>query len=46
MQSESDDLQKEDIFSFTVCDEALEEAASATFSLGNCTDSRVCPVTD
>jgi len=38
--------KKKTFSSFTVCDEALEEAASASFSLGNCTDVRVCPIAD
>lgn len=37
-----------DILAFSVSDEALEAAANAdqvsTFSLGNCTDARVCQV--
>jgi hypothetical protein len=35
---------EEAIFAFTVSDDALERAASPAFSLGNCTDARVCPV--
>lgn len=36
--------EDEFIFACTVPDEALEHAAEANFSLGNCTDARVCPM--
>ena len=29
---------------FAISDDALELAASPNFSLGNCTDARICPV--
>ena len=32
------------ILAFAVSDDALEFAASPNFSLGNCTDARICPV--
>jgi hypothetical protein len=32
------------ILAFAVSDDALELASSPTFSLGNCTDARICPV--
>jgi len=31
------------ILDFTVSDEALENAADTTFSLGNCTEASLCP---
>jgi len=36
--------EEEIILAFTVPDDALEQAASPNFSLGNCTDARLCPV--
>ena len=30
------------VLDFTVSDEALERAADMIFSLGNCTDARMC----
>ena len=36
--------EDEIILSFAVSDDALEFAASPNFSLGNCTDARICPV--
>jgi hypothetical protein len=41
MQSER---EEDEVFIFTVSDEALEEAASAKFSIADCTDARTCPV--
>jgi len=43
MQSESKEKEDE-IFNFVLSDEALEQAADTIFSLGNCTDARVCPI--
>jgi hypothetical protein len=37
---------EEDIFDFTCVDEALEDAASANYSIGFCTDARVCPIAE
>ena len=34
--------EEESILAFTVSDEALEHAANTNFSLGNCTDARMC----
>jgi hypothetical protein len=34
--------EEESILAFTVPDEALEHAADTNFSLGNCTDARMC----
>jgi len=36
--------EEEIILAFKVSDEALEDAANTNFSLGNCTDARVCPM--
>ena len=36
--------EEEIILAFKVSDEALEGAANTNFSLGNCTDARVCPM--
>ena len=36
--------EEEIILAFAVSDDALEFAASPNFSLGNCTDARICPV--
>ena len=36
--------EEEIILAFAVSDDALEFAASPSFSLGNCTDARICPV--
>jgi hypothetical protein len=45
MQSASKEKEDE-ILNFTVSDEALEQAADTNFSLGNCTDARVCPISE
>jgi len=38
-----EETEKEFILDFTVSDEALEHAgADLTFSLGNCTEARIC----
>lgn len=37
---------EEDIFDFTCPDDALEGAASANYSIGFCTDARVCPISE
>jgi len=42
MQPDSED----DILIYTPSDDELEQAASPSFSLGNCTDARVCPIAD
>jgi hypothetical protein len=43
MQSDSED----DILVYAVSDDELEQAAaSANFSIGMCTDARVCPVSE
>ena len=42
MQPDSED----DILIYVVADDELEQAASPSFSLGNCTDARVCPITE
>jgi hypothetical protein len=36
--------EEEIILAFAVSDDALEFAASPNFSLGDCTDARICPV--
>ena len=36
--------EEEIVLAFAVSDDALELAASPNFSLGNCTDARICPV--
>jgi hypothetical protein len=41
-QPESED----DILIYAVFDDELEQAASDNFSLGNCTDARVCPIAE
>lgn len=43
MQQE-EQIEQETILAFTVSDQALEQAANSNFSLGNCTDARVCPM--
>ena len=43
MQRE-EQTEEEIILALTVSDEALEQAANSNFSLGNCTDARVCPM--
>ena len=34
--------EDESVLAFTVPDEVLEHAADTNFSLGNCTDARMC----
>jgi hypothetical protein len=36
--------EEEIVLAVMVSDEALEDAANTNFSLGNCTDARVCPM--
>ena len=36
--------EEEIILAFAVSDDALEFASRPNFSLGNCTDARICPV--
>jgi hypothetical protein len=35
-----------DILIYAVSDDELEQAASDNFSLGNCTDARMCPIAE
>ena len=38
----SEQTEEESILAFSVPDEVLEHAADTNFSLGNCTDARMC----
>lgn len=42
MKPEEERTEDESVLAFTLPDEALERAADASFSLGNCTDVRTC----
>lgn len=42
--SDADEIEEEIILASAVSDDALENAANPNFSLGNCTDARVCPI--
>jgi hypothetical protein len=44
MMQREEQIEEETILAFTVSDEALEQAANLNFSLGNCTDARICPM--